>query len=35
HEAEGFLNHLAVNKQVSSSTQNLALCTDIYGSAFS
>jgi hypothetical protein len=35
HEVEGFLNHLEVNMQVNSSTHNLALCADIYGSAFS
>jgi hypothetical protein len=34
HEVERFLNHLGGNKQVSSSTQNLALCADTYGSAF-
>jgi len=35
HEVEGFLDHLAVNMQVNSSTQHFALCADIYGSAFS
>lgn len=30
HEIERFLNHLAVNRQVSSSTQNLALCAVIF-----
>jgi len=35
HEVEGFLNHLAVNKQVSPCTPNFALCADIYGSGFS
>ncbi|WP_442966043.1 phage integrase N-terminal SAM-like domain-containing protein [Psychromonas sp. MB-3u-54] len=35
HEVEGFLNHLAVNKKVNSSTQNFALYTDIYLTIFS
>lgn len=30
HEIERFLNHLAVNRQVSSATQNQALCAIIF-----
>ncbi|WP_318450055.1 site-specific integrase [Photobacterium leiognathi] len=30
HEIERFLNHLAVNRQVSVSTQNQALCAIIF-----